>query len=257
MFAVASNSAQVSRTRPFYADHAQAYDQLLDDPVEPWVQAVQERLAKAGWRAAAVLDAGCGTGRHAAALAAKGHRVDLADAAPDLLVQAADRIPGARAMQVDLCALELGPIYQAVTCRGVLNDMTTDAERDAVLRSFAEALYADGLLFLDVREQEASRRRADGEPRRRTADLGPRGRLEFTSTSTWQDGLLQVTEQYELHPPLDSGAPVERSEYAFAMRPWTESEIHTRLAVAGFRNVEIEPGVGRRNPDRLFVVATR
>ena len=79
MSAVTSHSAAVSRTRPFYARHAQAYDLLVTDPVEPWVQAVHERLVRAGRPATWILDAGCGTGRHAAALTALGHHVDLAE----------------------------------------------------------------------------------------------------------------------------------------------------------------------------------
>jgi 2-polyprenyl-3-methyl-5-hydroxy-6-metoxy-1,4-benzoquinol methylase len=128
---VSSDSAQVSETRPFYADHADAYDLLVTDPVEPWVEAVHERLVSRGWPSAVVPDAGCGTGRHAAALAAKGHRVDLADASARLLAQAAARHPSARALHVDLCTLSADTAYDAVMCRGVLNDMTTDAERDA------------------------------------------------------------------------------------------------------------------------------
>jgi ubiquinone/menaquinone biosynthesis C-methylase UbiE len=62
----------VSRARPFYADYAEAYDLLVMDPVEPWAEAVHDRLLALGWPSAVVLDAGCGTGRHAAALAAKG-----------------------------------------------------------------------------------------------------------------------------------------------------------------------------------------
>lgn len=47
MSPVTSHSAQVSRSRPFYARHAQAYDLLVTDPVEPWVQAVHQRLTRA------------------------------------------------------------------------------------------------------------------------------------------------------------------------------------------------------------------
>jgi hypothetical protein len=34
----------VSQAKPFYADHAEAYDLLVTDPVDPWVEAVHERL---------------------------------------------------------------------------------------------------------------------------------------------------------------------------------------------------------------------
>lgn len=254
MSPVTSQSARVSRTRPFYARHAQAYDLLVADPVEPWVEAVHEPLVRSGWPAAPVLDAGCGTGRHAAALAALGHRVDLADAAGGLLRQAAARCPGARTFHADLCSLDLAPAYQAVTCRGVLNDILADSDRDAVLRSLAAGLRTGGLLFLDVREQRGSRDRADATPRRQTVQLAPDTRLDFISTVTWHDGLLHVHEQYTLRAGQQ---PAHESAYDFAMRPWTEDELVRRLSAAGFHDIEIRPGAGRKTPDRLLVIATR
>jgi SAM-dependent methyltransferase len=147
---VSSASARVSRARPFNADYAEAYNLLVTDPVEPWAEAVHDRLLAGGWPSAAVLDAGCGTGRHAAALAAKGHHVDLADTSERLLAQAASRNPSALALHADLCALAVSRKYQAVTCRGVLNDMTTDAERDAALQGLRRALSGSGVLMLDA-----------------------------------------------------------------------------------------------------------
>ncbi|MEV6539044.1 class I SAM-dependent methyltransferase [Streptomyces sp. NPDC051665] len=244
----------MSQSRPFYAFHAAAYDLLITDPVEPWVDAVHGVLVRTGHHAASVLDAGCGTGRHAAALAAKGHRVDLADAAGALLDQAAKRCPAARLHQTDLCSLDVGSPYQAVTCRGVLNDMTTDLERDAVLVSLAGSLQEGGLLILDVRDERGSRERADGTPRERTVELGPGEQLIFTSTVTWQAGLLRVHEQYDL---LVRDEPQHRSSYEFTMRPWSKAELRQRLSAAGFHDIEIGPGVGRQTADRLFVVAVR
>lgn len=224
-------------TRPFYHAHADAYDLLIADPVGPWVEAVHERAG------ASILDAGCGTGRHAAALIALGHQVDLADASEPLLAQARARCPGSRAYLVDLRSMALPRRYAAVTCRGVLNDLITDADRDAALRAMAGCLQPGGLLLLDVRESEGSRVRADGQPRRRSVPG-----LTFTATTTWRDGLLDVEEEYE--------SPEGRSGYRFTMRPWTEEEMRARLARAGFRSVDIGAGVGRRTADRLFVVAS-
>ncbi|MDV9175004.1 hypothetical protein R6V09_33445 [Streptomyces sp. W16] len=41
------------------------------------------------------------------------------------------------------------------------------------------------------------------------------------------------------------------------MRPWSKAELRQRLAAAGFHDIEIGPGVGRKTADRLFVVAVR
>jgi SAM-dependent methyltransferase len=250
---VASSSARAGSERPFYGLHADAYDLLITDPVEPWAGAVDGRLRRAGRSPASVLDAGCGTGRHAAALIARGHRVDVVDASPELLSLAAQRCPSARTFLADLCDMTIPSAYDAVTCRGVLNDMVTDQERAAAVRSLAGCLTPGGLLFLDVREEQASRQRADGTAHSRRVDLGDGGELTFTARTTWSRGTLRVEEHYDRRRP---GTPAQRSSYSFAMRPWTEAELRTVLHAGGLRNVEISAGVGRRTPDRLFVVAS-
>jgi SAM-dependent methyltransferase len=216
------------------------------------VDAVHGVLSRLGRAPAAVLDAGCGTGRHAAALIARGHRVDMVDASAELLAQAAARCPGSRATLTDLCAMDLRPVYDAVTCRGVLNDMTTDRERLSAVRSLAGSLVPGGVLFLDVREEEGSRRRAGGPVRSRQVDLGDGSRLTFVARTTWSGGRLRVEERYEVVRP---GLPTRRSHYRFTMRPWTEPEIRAVLAGCGLLDVLIGAGVGRRSPDRLFVTA--
>jgi SAM-dependent methyltransferase len=233
--------------------HADAYDLLITDPVEPWVDAVHDRLLREHRPCASVLDAGCGTGRHAAAFVAKGHQVDVADASKELLSQAAQRCPTARALLIDLCAMELPPAYDAVTCRGVLNDMTTDDERESAIASLIACLKPGGMIFLDVREQRASRLRADGDTRRVVADLGDRGELTFFSRTSWHRGLMRVDERYEL---AVAGRVRQVATYDFTMRPWSRTELSSRLRRNGARQIEITAGVGRRTPDRLFVVAS-
>jgi len=249
---VTSASAQVSAERPFYSLHADAYDLLINDPVEPWVEAVHDRLVRAGQLRASVLDAGCGTGRHAAALIAKGHQVDLADSSRELLSRAGERCPAARTLQVDICAMEVTAEYHAVTCRGVLNDMTIEEERESAVASLTACLRPGGSLFLDVREAQASRLRADGGIRRVVAGLDEHRELRFSTRTTWRRGLLRVEERYEL---VVHGRVERESAYDFTMRPWSRAEISSVLRRNGMRTIEITEGVGRRTADRLFVVA--
>ena len=248
-----SPSAQVSAQRPFYGLYADAYDALITDPVEPWVDTIHDRLVRAHRAQASVVDAGCGTGRHAAALIAKGHQVDLVDASRKLLSRASERCPAARALLVDLCTMDLGPEHDAVTCRGVLNDMITDKERESAVTALAACLRPGGLLFLDIREAEASRLRADGCGRRVVADLGNDGELRFSTCTSWQRGLLHVEERYEV---AVDGRVTQESTYDFTMRPWSRAELSSVLRRNGMRHVDITGGIGRRTSDRLFVVAS-
>ena len=52
-----------------------------------------------------------------------------------------------------------------ITCRGVLNDLITDEECVAALRSFADLCRIGGLLVLEVRDVGPSREQANGQPR--------------------------------------------------------------------------------------------
>lgn len=149
--------------------------------------------------------------------------------------------------------MDLAPEYDAVTCRGVLNDMTTDEERESAVASLVACLRPGGLLFLDVREAAASRLRSGDGERCVVADLGDGGgELRFHARTRWQQGLLRVEERYEL---VVGGRVTRESIYDFAMRPWSTAELSSVLRRNGMRHVDITGGVGRRTPDRLFVVA--
>lgn len=88
-----------------YAEWAAVYDApgnpvvLAEEPV------VREMVAR--HPAGDALDAACGTGRHAAHLAAAGHRVVGVDATPEMLEVARAKVPAARFETGDLAALPL------------------------------------------------------------------------------------------------------------------------------------------------------
>ena len=249
---MSSRSAKIAAQRPFYASHADAYDALITDSATPWVTAVQEILGPSNPGVTRVLDAGCGTGRHAQALIELGYSVSLLDASADLLAIARERCPSASATLGDICGFTTRFPFDAITCRGVLNDLVTDQERADALMAFANALKPGGMLILDVREAEGSEVRADGRTRRAEVDLKSGGHLRFASTPHWGAGLIEVTETYELTAPSGTSAA---HHYRFQMRPWTRQELQQRLDSAGFSAITISAGVGRTTPDRLLVVA--
>ena len=153
--------------RPFYGSFAWAYDLLNPRAVAAECAQITTTLAGRGIPAPAqLLDAGCGTGRYAIELARGGFVVTGLDAAAELLAVARQQA-GADAVtfvHADLGALAPAPAYQAVLCRGVLNDLVEDRARREAFRAFARALTRGGALVLDVREWEATRRRKTREP---------------------------------------------------------------------------------------------
>jgi 2-polyprenyl-3-methyl-5-hydroxy-6-metoxy-1,4-benzoquinol methylase len=130
---------------------------LFDDDVEPFVGAVVDVLAEHGVRAGSrVLDAGCGTGRYAAALARRGFVVEGIDVSPKLVAYGNEHnILDSHQVNLsvgDLRTAGSAESFDAVVCRGVLNDLLEDAERQAALDRLALVVRPGGVLVLDVRD---------------------------------------------------------------------------------------------------------
>ncbi|MDA2804143.1 class I SAM-dependent methyltransferase [Nocardiopsis suaedae] len=93
-----------------------------------------------------VLDAGCGTGDHAAAIAEHGAEVVGVDASPEMVERAAERFPGLDARVGDL--RDLGPDgFDAVLSNAVLHWIP---EADAAAASLAAALRPGGRLVAEL-----------------------------------------------------------------------------------------------------------
>ncbi|MBF4624975.1 class I SAM-dependent methyltransferase [Clavibacter sp. VKM Ac-2872] len=243
-----SESARVTRIRPFYASQVDAYDAIVSAPVEGWIEEIRGHRTDGG-----LLDAGCGTGRHAEALARAGFEVELADASPAILAVARTRNPGIRAHLADICTVDLGRRYDVVACRGVLNDMLSDVERSAAVERLAAHAAPGGVLVLDVRDRDATRDRAG----RTTTTEGalPDGRtVRFRSSTTWADPLVRVRELHEIIAP---GRPTESEPFDFAMRPWTRRELTDALGAAGLVDVVVDAAAHRPSGDRLVASGRR
>ncbi|MFU8855126.1 class I SAM-dependent methyltransferase [Micromonospora sp. SL1-18] len=102
---------------------------------------------------ARILDAGSGTGRIGAELAARGHRVVGVDADPALIEAAGADHPGPRWLVADLAELDLAaqgepePFDAAVCAGNVLTFVAPNTER-AVLARIAAHLRPDGILVV-------------------------------------------------------------------------------------------------------------
>jgi SAM-dependent methyltransferase len=249
-------------SRPFYDEYAWAYDLVIAPPTVPACDFIADTLTRRGVAAGSlVLDAGCGTGRYAFELARRGYAVDGVDRSPQLVAEArkCDAHGLALSFNVgDILELPASHNYDAVLCRGVLNDLLDGRSRGAAFRSFARALRRGGAVLLDVREWERSARRKIRAPVfEKTVETG-RGALTFRSVTRVDPGTRRLLVE-ERHTLRDGG--VERvSSYDFQMRCWTREELEARMANAGLGEFEFFGGYDRATnagaTDRLVCAAT-
>ena len=249
--------------RPFYGEYAWAFDLIIDRPVRKECGAIVAWLIDRGvLPGMEILDAGCGTGRYAIELARRGYIVRGVDLSPELIAVATS----ATGDSIGSVSFGVGDIshlpssrYAAILCRGVLNDIITDEDRETVFTAFSESLQSNGVLILDVREWGASFERKTREPLFRKRVSTDRGELTFTSITALdpENRQLLISERHEL---VKEG--VERvSDYHFVMRCWETQELTAMLARHGFGKVSCfgayEAGVAIGVTDRLVVVAQR
>ncbi len=253
--------------RPFYHEFAWAYDALIARPVADECAGIATWLARRGvGPGAAVLDAGCGTGRYAVELARRGFAVTGLDRSSDLLEEARSRARDAglpitlvEADLLDLPAAPGGRLHDAIVCRGVLNDMVGAAARAAALGGFARMLRPDGVVWLDVRDWSRTAARKTVEPVTERRVATPRGSLAFQSVTRVDPATrrLLVSERHV----LTTSAGERVATHEFVMQCWTREELDAALAAAGFEAIEhadVGPGApGKSFEDRLVATASR
>jgi len=127
-----------------YREWSATYDGLPNPLIfleEPVVRRLIDALP-----AGCAIDAGCGTGRHSAYLASRGHRVIGVDATDGMLEIARLRLPGARFLRGDMQSL---PIESAsadlLVCALALTHV---AELGTSLREFARVVKPGGRVIL-------------------------------------------------------------------------------------------------------------
>ncbi|MEV4053721.1 class I SAM-dependent methyltransferase [Amycolatopsis sp. NPDC049688] len=130
--------------------------------------------------AGVALDAACGTGRYAAFLAGRGHRVIGVDGSPDMLARARTRVPGGDFLLGDLHRLPVADAGADLVVCGLA--LTHVPALEPVLAEFARVLRPGGHLVLaDIHPDRVAQgavppvRGADGRPGRLSGHRHPIG----------------------------------------------------------------------------------
>jgi len=250
--------------RPFYSTFAWAYDRLIEGPlgkrVDFVVAQVRRRLPA---KDISMLDAGCGTGAYAVAMAERGFRVTGIDSSHHMLAEARRRrsaggVP-VNFLVGDILRLPVNLLFDAILCRGVLNDLIDTASRHTVFSSFAAAMREGGILILDVREWGATVARKTKNAVYERTVATERGQLTFRSITTLkpESHSLLISETHGLRSSLGEDVVT----FDFEMKCWTQEELNSRLNDTGFGAVEyygdFHSAVPAGATDRLVAVATR
>lgn len=210
-----------------------------------------------------ILDAGCGTGRYATELGRRGYIVRGIDLSPDLVAEAKKSLAG---QSIDV-SFAVGDIlvpsekteYDAVLCRGVLNDLVDPNDRQVAFLRFAWVLRTNGVLLLDVREWNATAVRKARQAVFEKSLITSRGALTFRSVARLdsQNRQLIVSERHT----LKADGHKTTADYEFVMKCWIQEELRDYLTRSGFRSVQFSGGYDSSVPvgatDRLVAVASR
>ena len=246
----------------YYETLAADYDWLFDDDALASGLAINHpataRLLERTSHASAVLDAACGTGVSAAALARRGYHVWAADGSHAMIQMTAARfrreqleIPLVRCMWADLPAV-LNERFDVVLCIG--NSLVHAAGRDAMVQALTalrEMIRPGGHVVVDSRNWEklhAERRIVQVANRAVTR----RGR-RCISLYAWEiPDRLDQEHIAHLVFIFEDGDLTEPREYRIGFCPFTIGELRKRLELAGLREVDTDFDDAR---DRYAVTA--
>ena len=158
----------------------------------------------------------------------------------------------------DLLVVTFTRLFDAVLCRGVLNDVVDESDRATIFRQLAAWLRPGGIAIFDVRDWARTVARYEKDSvHQRTVEL-PDGTLRFQSETTLD---LELRQMRIRECFLVSRNNAEISNVSdFVMRCWTLEEIRERLVTAGFDESGVYLSYGERDSvwsDRLVLVACR
>ena len=224
-----------------YDQFSSDYDRFMNWPARLAAELpfIEEKLQATG--AHRVLDAACGTGMHALALAQEGYFVLGADLSEGMIEQAqANAAAAGVTVRFEVAGFrelyaQVGTGFDALLCLGnSLPHVLTPADLAATLSDFAACLRPGGLLLIQNRNLDAvmtgrqrwmepqARREADAEWLfLRFYDFEPDGTLTFNLVTLRRDG------------------PGAWSQHVIATQLWPlrQQELVTAIQAAGFEDV--------------------
>jgi len=244
-----------------YEDLAADYDWLFGDDVlasggaitQPATARLLERISPAS----AVLDAACGTGIDAAALARRGFTVRASDGSDAMAERAAARfrreglaIPVLHCQWADLPAAT-GERFDVVLCIG--NSLVHAAGRDAMVEALAglrQMARPGGHVVIDSRNWE--KLHAERQIVQVADRVVTREGRRCVVLYAWEVP-DRLGEEHVAHLVFlfDDGSRVEPHEHQITFHPFTVSDLRERLELAGLREVDTDVGDSR---DRYAVV---
>lgn len=246
----------------YYEALATDYDWLFDDDALAHGVAINHpaaaRLLERTPHASLVLDAACGTGVNAAALARRGYRVWASDGSREMAAVAGARfaseqldIPLVHSMWADLPAA-VGERFDVVLCIG--NSLVHAAGRGAMIEALTglrEMVRPGGHVVVDSRNWEKLH--------------AERRIVQVASSAVTRNGRrCAVLYAWEIPDRLDSehvahivfifedGSRLDPHEYRIGFYPVSPGELRERLEAAGLREVDTDYDDAR---DRYAITA--
>ncbi len=244
-----------------YETLAADYDWMYDDDALASGRAINHpataRLLQRAGRTSAVLDAACGTGVDAAALARRGFTVWAADGSEAMVEGAVARfqrerlaIPVLHSRWADLPAAT-GERFDVVLCVG--NSLVHAAGRDAMVEALTglrRMARPGGYVVVDSRNWE--KLHAERQIVQIADRVVTRGGRRCLVLYAWEvPDRLGDEHVAHLVFVFEDGGRTEPHEYRITFRPFTVSELRARLELAGLREIDTDFDASR---DRYAVV---
>ena len=239
-----------------YRGIAPHYDlHMMDWYATTYGRRLQALLKERGLAGSKLLDAGCGTGTLAVALAGEGYRVTGVDLSEGLLdvARRKDANGAVRWIRADITRLALGETFDVITTvADVLNHLETIDEWERAFRCFAAHVRPGGCLLFDVLtslglERQDAYTTHDREDR--VLILG----------IIWEPATRRSTMKITSFVPADRPGLYERASETITEWGQPVAGIYDRLKRAGFSEPE-RPWTNAEDPEaeeRLAVLARR